>query len=88
MLADIDYMDMYKDFTVSTKIFKKLPELVKSWNASSSVHLVTIIDATVDYEPDSNDSSYKRGLKAGCFIQDPNNPSNPFVGKEWPGLAV
>ena len=88
MWADIDYMDMYKDFTVSTTNFKELPELVKAWKTSNSIHFVPIMDAAVAYEPDSNDSSYKRGLKAGCFIQDPNNPSNPFVGKVWPGPAV
>lgn len=87
MWADIDYMDMYKDFTVSTTHFKGLPDLVSAWK-NEFIRFVPIMDAAVAYEPSSKDTSYSRILQAKCFIQDPTDISKPFVGKVWPGPAV
>ena len=86
--TDIDYMDMYKDFTISKQYFGKLPNLVDGWRSLHGIHYIPIIDAAIAYEENSKNSTYSRGKDKNIFIKDPNNPKTPFIGKVWPGPAV
>jgi alpha-glucosidase (family GH31 glycosyl hydrolase) len=86
--TDIDYMDQYRDFTISDKNFKNLSESVAKWQDDYDIHYVPILDAAIAYEPDNSNSAYKSGKELGIFIKDPNDPTKPFIGKVWPGDAV
>mmetsp|Transcript_41978 Transcript_41978/g.48617 ORF Transcript_41978/g.48617 Transcript_41978/m.48617 type:complete len:1282 (-) Transcript_41978:599-4444(-) len=86
--TDIDYMDMYKDFTLSKEYFGDLPAYVAKWKTDHAIRYVPILDAAVAYEEGSKDTAYSRGVEQKVFIADPNNPKAPFVGKVWPGPAV
>jgi len=88
MWTDIDYMDMYKDFTVSEEHFSDLDTMVGRWRADHDIRYIPILDAAVAYEPGSKGTSYSRGSSKNVFIKDPNDKSLPFIGKVWPGQAV
>lgn len=87
MWTDIDYMEMYQDFTVSDSAFKDLPEAVEQWKLNHMIRYVPILDAAVAYV-DGKDTPYSRGKSKDLFVKDANNPSKPFIGKVWPGPAV
>jgi maltase-glucoamylase len=86
MWTDIDYMDMYKDFTLSTTDFKDLPGNITQWRTKYGVRYIPILDAAVAY--DETNDSYKNGKTKDIFIKDPNDNKKPFIGKVWPGPAV
>jgi len=86
--TDIDYMDMYRDFTLSSANFSDLPGYVSNWRNNNAIKYVPIMDAAIAYEPDNKSSAYSRGSSKNVFIKDPVNKRNPFVGKVWPGPAV
>ena len=77
---DIDYMESYKDFTVSDERFPDFAEFVKSVKAEN-IHLVPIIDAGVKIE-DGYDV-YEEGRDNDYFCKDKNG--NDFVAAVWPG---
>lgn len=87
MWTDIDYMDMYKDFTVSTTDFHNISDAVKLWREKHDIRYVPILDAGLAFEGGS-DTPYSRGDSADVFIKDPVDDSKPFIGKVWPGPAV
>ena len=79
---DIDYMERYKDFTVSSEKFPDLPGLAGELKAQG-IHLVPIIDAGVKIE--AGYSVYEEGIEKGYFCKEEDG--TPFVGAVWPGRA-
>ena len=79
MWTDIDYMDMYKDFTFSKKDFRTLPAAIDTWKTNDIKYIPTLIGGV------ALDSSSSSG---DVFIKDPVDQSKPFVGKTWPGDTV
>lgn len=77
---DIDYMDGYKDFTVSDERFPNFPAFVQEMRAQG-VHLVPIIDAGVKIEPGYDVYEEGRQYQLFCKRQD----GSDFVAGVWPG---
>ena len=77
--TDIDYMDMYKDFTVSDGDFADLPDAVKSWK-DKNIKFIPTLSGAVAAESDAASSD--------VFIKDPVDQSSSFLGKSWPGDVV
>ena len=76
---DIDYMDSYKDFTLSSE-FKDFPEFVREMK-NQNIRLIPIIDAGVKIE-DGYDV-YEEGVKNRYFCQ--REDGSDFVAAVWPG---
>lgn len=79
---DIDYMDNYKDFTVSEEKFPQFKSFVdemKDWD----IHLVPIIDAGVKIEKGYD--IYEEGVKNNYFCK--NAEGEDYVSAVWPGLT-
>ena len=79
---DIDYMDNFKDFTVSSEAFPDFPEFVKEMRAQH-VRLVPIIDAGVKIE--KGYETYEEGTAGDFFCK--TEDGKPFVAGVWPGLT-
>ena len=82
IFLDIDYMESYKDFTVSDERFGDLPQLIAEMKAEG-IRLVPIIDAGVKIEEGYD--VYEEGLEKGYFCVDKDG--NPFSAGVWPGLT-
>lgn len=79
---DIDYMEDYKDFTVSKERFPEFKKYVKEVR-DKGIRLVPIIDAGVKIEPGY--SVYEEGVKNDYFVKDVDG--NDYVTAVWPGLT-
>lgn len=77
---DIDYMERYKDFTVSKDNFPDLKGLAERF-AKEDLHLVPIIDAGVKIEKGYD--VYEEGVEKGYFCKDADGKD--FVTAVWPG---
>lgn len=77
---DIDYMDNFKDFTVSEERFPHFETFVSQFR-QKGIHLVPIIDAGVKIE--SGYAVYEEGVKHNYFCT--NQDGKPFVAAVWPG---
>ncbi len=77
---DIDYMDGYKDFTVSDERFPDFPAFVQEMR-SQGVRLVPIIDAGVKIEEGYD--IYEEGRQHGLFCK--RSDGSDFVAGVWPG---
>lgn len=77
---DIDYMDDYKDFTVSASGFPDFGGFVREMQ-QEHVHLVPIIDAGVKIE--EGYSVYEEGVAGDYFCKDEDGEN--FVAAVWPG---
>ncbi len=77
---DIDYMDGYKDFTVSEERFPAFPEFVKEMR-EQGIHLVPIIDAGVKIE--DGYPIYEEGRQYQLFCKRADG--SDFVAGVWPG---
>ncbi len=77
---DIDYMEAFKDFTVSEERFPDFVEFVKLVR-EKNIHLVPIIDAGVKIE-DGYDV-YEEGRDNDYFCKDESG--NDFIAAVWPG---
>lgn len=82
IFLDIDYMESYKDFTVSKQRFNDLPQLIDEMK-SRGIRLVPIIDAGVKIEEGYD--IYEEGLEKGYFCVD--KEGKPFTAAVWPGLT-
>lgn len=80
---DIDYMDCYKDFTVSKQAFPNLSALSEEMK-EKGIRLVPIIDAAVKVE--KGYSVYDEGVERSYFCTDKNG--EPYVVGVWPGDSV
>lgn len=79
---DIDYMDNYKDFTVSEEKFPQFKSFVDEMKAKD-IHLVPIIDAGVKIEKGYD--VYEEGVKNNYFCK--NAEGEDYVSAVWPGLT-
>lgn len=77
---DIDYMEKYKDFTVSNERFPDFKKFVEKMR-SQGIRLVPIIDAGVKIE-DGYDV-YEEGVKNNYFCK--RKDGSDFVSGVWPG---
>ena len=72
---DIDYMQAFKDFTVSEENFPDFPEFVQEM-ADQDIRLIPIIDAGVKVEPGYE--IYEEGVKNNYFCK---REDGPFAGR-------
>lgn len=79
---DIDYMERYKDFTVSDEAFPEFPAFVEEMR-QQNIHLVPIIDAGVKVEEGYD--VYEEGVKNGYFCKEEDGTD--FLAAVWPGLV-
>lgn len=77
---DIDYMDAYKDFTISEERFPNFKEYVAK-KKEEGIRLIPIIDAGVKIE-DGYDI-YEEGKENGYFCK--KEDGSDFVAAVWPG---
>lgn len=77
---DLDYMDDFKDFSISKERFPHFRELVSDLK-EEGVRLVPIIDAGVKIEKDY--PVYEEGLAGNHFVV--NADGGPYVAAVWPG---
>ncbi|MGN1167133.1 MAG: TIM-barrel domain-containing protein [Lachnospiraceae bacterium] len=77
---DIDYMERYKDFTVSEDRFPEFEKFTSEMK-EEGIHLVPIIDAGVKIEKDY--PVYEEGVQGNYFCKDENGED--FVAAVWPG---
>ncbi len=77
---DIDYMDAYKDFTISEERFPNFKEYVAK-KKEEGIRLIPIIDAGVKIE-DGYDI-YEEGKEKGYFCK--KEDGSDFVAAVWPG---
>lgn len=79
---DIDYMEAYKDFTVSEERFPEFEGFVKQVR-DKGIRLVPIIDAGVKIEQGYD--VYEEGVGNNYFVKDVNGKD--YVTAVWPGLT-
>ncbi|MFR2300752.1 MAG: TIM-barrel domain-containing protein, partial [Clostridium paraputrificum] len=77
---DLDYMDNYKDFSLSNERFPNFEEVTRRLK-SKGVKIIPIIDAGVKIE-DGYDI-YEEGIEKVYFVTDKDG--KPFVAAVWPG---
>lgn len=80
IFLDLDYMEDFKNFTVSRERFPKFQQFVQELK-KEGVYLVPIIDAGVKIEPGYE--VYEQGIKGNHFCVD--EQQNPYVAAVWPG---
>lgn len=78
---DIDYMDNYKDFTLSEE-FSDFPKYVADMKANN-IRLIPIIDAGVKIEKDYD--VYEEGVAGNYFCK--REDGSDFVAAVWPGYT-
>lgn len=85
MWTDIEYMDMYKDFTVDPVNYplEKVQAFIRQLHANHQ-HYVLIIDPAIA----RNDSypAYTDGLAKDVFLK--NADGSNYVGQVWPGYTL
>ncbi|MBB6215829.1 alpha-glucosidase [Anaerosolibacter carboniphilus] len=77
---DIDYMEDFKDFTISKERFPNFKDYVSTMK-EKGLRLVPIIDAGVKIE--NGYRIYEEGVEKGYFCLDEDG--KPFVAAVWPG---
>lgn len=80
---DIDYMEDFKDFTVSSERFPNFADFVKKMK-KENIHLIPIIDAAVKKE--DGYEVYEEGTNKGYFCKDKDGKD--FVTAVWPGRSL
>ncbi len=83
IFLDIDYMERFKDFTISDERFPDFEQFV-SYMKSRGIRLVPIIDAAVKVEEGYD--IYEEGTKNGYFCKDENGKD--YIVGVWPGKSV
>lgn len=82
--ADIDYMEDYRDFTISKGRYNNLPKLVNDIHARDK-YFVPIIDIGIPLN--TTDKFYNLGNEMNVFIQS-NYTKQSLRNVVWPGLCV
>lgn len=77
---DLDYMDNFKDFTISPERFSGFKEFAAKLKAEG-IYLIPIIDAGVKVE--AGYEIYDEGIAGGHFCLD--KEGKPYVAAVWPG---
>lgn len=79
---DIDYMDSYKDFTVSETAFPDFKQYVAA-KKEQGIHLIPIIDAGIKKEDGYR--VYEEAKQKGYFCKRADG--SDFEGGVWPGIC-
>ncbi len=82
---DIDYQDRNRPFTVNTKTFPNLPQLVRTLH-DEMFHVVAITDLHIAQAAGQGYAPYDSGVAGDEFVKNPDGST--FVGKVWPGPSV
>ena len=82
--SDIDYMQIYRDFTYDPKYFGNLPSVVDEIH-KLNVKFVPIVDFGIAIRPGSY-GVYDSGHAQGVFLQI--NNGEEFIGRVWPNEAA
>ncbi len=77
---DLDYMENFKDFSLSEERFSNFKEFVNELK-DEGLYLVPIIDAGVKVEEGYD--IYEEGIKGNHFCKD--KEGKPYVSGVWPG---
>ncbi|KAL2888994.1 glycosyl hydrolase family 31 [Ceratocystis lukuohia] len=88
--SDIDYMEQYRDFTVSAGNFPadKFADFLDRLHARNQ-HYVPIIDAAIfrpNLSAETTYPPYERGAAKNAFLM--TNNGSEYVGRVWPGYTV
>ena len=83
LYLDIDYMDSFKDFTISEERFPRFADFVAQMK-ERRIHLIPIIDAAVKVE--EGYPVYDEGHEKGLFCKDADGED--YVVGVWPGRSV
>jgi alpha-glucosidase len=82
VVADIDYMDDYRVFTVSRERFPHFERMTAKL-ARQGFRVVTILDPAV--KQSRRDATYRSGMKANAFCR--TAAGKPYVGTVWAGAS-
>lgn len=77
---DLDYMENFKDFSVSDERFPNFGSFTETLK-EKGVRLIPIIDAGVKIEEGYD--VYEEGINGGHFVE--NEEGKPYVAAVWPG---
>lgn len=77
---DLDYMEDFKDFSLSAERFPHFKEMAMAMK-EEGVHLIPIIDAGVKIE--EGYSVYEEGIQGDHFVKTAEG--KPYVAAVWPG---
>lgn len=77
---DLDYMEDFKDFSLSDERFPNFKDLTNRLK-NKGIKIIPIIDAGVKIENGYN--VYEEGIENNYFVL--NKDGKPFVGAVWPG---
>lgn len=77
---DLDYMDDFKDFSVSEERFKDF-KILSDTLKDDGVRLIPIIDAGIKIEEGYD--IYEEGIKGNHFVED--EEGKPYIAAVWPG---
>ncbi|MBP1918405.1 TIM-barrel domain-containing protein [Youngiibacter multivorans] len=77
---DLDYMEDFKDFSVSDERFPDMEELVREFK-EDGVYIIPIIDAGVKIEKGYD--IYEEGILNDHFVK--TEAGKPYVAAVWPG---
>ncbi|PWN36503.1 Alpha-glucosidase subunit 1 [Meira miltonrushii] len=87
MWSDIDYLQAFRDFTVSPERYPDLGTFVKSLNDNNQ-HYIPIIDAAIPAAPQNSTDVYApgtRGKELDVFLKNDNGTR--YIGQVWPGYT-
>lgn len=90
MIADIDYMNQYRDFENDQVRFgySELAEFLDKLH-SNGQHYVPIVDSAI-YHPNPENASdaypiFDRGVEVDAFMLNPDG--SLYIGAVWPGYT-
>lgn len=87
--SDIDYMDDYKDFTISPRDeWKDLKSVVNDTLHANNIKFIPIIDAGIAQRDGGNYDVYTSGKDRGVFINAYKGTDTLLTGQVWPNDAV
>jgi len=89
-LADIDYMNLFRDFENDQESwsYEEGADFLDRIHANGQ-HFVPIVDSAI-YSPDPSDPkgvypTYDRGIEADAFMLNPDG--SLYIGQVWPGYT-
>ena len=83
--SDIDYMDVYKDFTWDPVNYP-LSDVQSFTQQLHDNHQQYVVIVDPGIKNDTSYSSFNQLIQSGGFVRDVNG--NPFIGQVWPGYTI
>lgn len=87
MWSDIDYLQSFRDFTVSPERYSDLGSFVDDLHKNNQ-HYIPIIDAAIPAAPQNDTDKYPpgtRGKELDVFLKNENGTL--YIGQVWPGYT-